>query len=184
MRERERERENNRLRLKTSIECAQWLAFQAYAFRGHDESLDSKNRGNFIELIIFTSTFNDKVVSVVLENTPQNAKYTSPTIQKEILHILASKVQNAIREEIGDEKFCILIDEAQDELKREQMAIILGFVDKYGFIKEHFFHVVHVKDTIALTLKREICAVLSCYKLHIENIQGQGYDGASNMHGE
>ena len=64
------------------------------------------------------------------------------------------------------------------------MAIILGFVDKYGFIKEHFFHVVHVKDTIALTLKREICAVLSCYKLHIENIQGQGYDGASNMHGE
>ncbi|XP_030923129.1 zinc finger MYM-type protein 1-like [Quercus lobata] len=179
-----KELENNRLRLKTSIECAQWLAFQACAFRGHDESLDSKNRGNFIELIKFTSTFNGKVASVVLENAPGNAKYTSPTIQKEILHILASNVRNAIREEIGDAKFCILVDEARDESKREQMAIILRFVDKEGFIKELFFHVVHVRDTTALTLKKEICAVLSRYNLHIENIRGQGYDGASNMRGE
>ncbi|XP_050259691.1 uncharacterized protein LOC126704710 [Quercus robur] len=149
-----KELENNRLRLKTSIECARWLAFQACAFRGHDESLDSKNRGNFIELIKLTSTFNDKVASVVLENALGNAKYTSPTIQKEIFHILANNVRNAIREEIGDAKFCILVDEAWDE------------------------------DTIALTLKNEICAVLSCYNLHIENIRGQGYDGASNMHGE
>ncbi|XP_075665956.1 uncharacterized protein LOC142635730 [Castanea sativa] len=162
-----KELENNRLRLKTSIECAQWLAFQACAFRVHDESLDSKNRA-----------------SVVLKNAPQNAKYTSPTIQKEILHILASNVQNAIREEIEDVKFCILVDEAQDESKKKQMTIILRFVDKNGFLKERFFHVVHVRDTTALTLKKEICAVLSRYNLHIENIQGQGYDGASNMRGE
>ena len=75
-----KELENNRLRLKTSIECTRWLASQTCAFRGHDENLDSKNRDNFIELIKFTSTFNDKVASVVLENAPGNAKYTSPTI--------------------------------------------------------------------------------------------------------
>ncbi|XP_075661621.1 uncharacterized protein LOC142631367 [Castanea sativa] len=107
----------------------------------------------------------------------ENSKYTSPTIQKEILHILANKVQNAIREEIGDAKFCILVDEARDESERGQMAIILRFVDKEGFIKERFFHVVYVKDTTALTLKNEICDVLSHYNLHIENIRGQGYDG-------
>ncbi|KAK4592881.1 hypothetical protein RGQ29_017153 [Quercus rubra] len=124
------------------------------------------------------------LASVVLENAPGNAKYTSPTIQKEILHILANNVRNAIREEIGDAKFCILVDEARDESKREQMAIILRFVDKEGFIKERFFHVVHVRDTTVLILKNEICAVLSRYNLHIENIRGQGYDGASNMRGE
>nr|XP_023904791.1 uncharacterized protein LOC112016457 [Quercus suber] len=64
------------------------------------------------------------------------------------------------------------------------MAIILRFVDKEGFIKERFFHVMHVRDTAALTLKNEICVVLSRYNLHIENIRGQGYDRASNMHGE
>nr|XP_023891585.1 zinc finger MYM-type protein 1-like [Quercus suber] len=179
-----KELENNRLWLKTSIECARWQAFQACAFRGHDESLDSKNRGNFIELLKFTSTFNDKVASVVLENTPGNVKYTSSTIQKEILHILANNVRNAIHEEIGDAKFCILVDEVRDESKREQMAIILRFVDKEGFIKKCFFHIVHVRDTTALTLNNEICAVLSHYNLHIENIQGQEYDGVSNMRGE
>ena len=100
------------------------------------------------------------------------------------MHILASNVRNAIREEIGNAKFCILVDEAWDESKREQMAIILRFVDKEGFIKERFFHIVHVRDTTALTLKNEICDVLSHYNLHIENIRSQGYDGASNMCGE
>ncbi|XP_059458276.1 uncharacterized protein LOC132187858 [Corylus avellana] len=64
------------------------------------------------------------------------------------------------------------------------MAIILRFVDKDGFIRERFFHIVHVKDTSASTLKKEICVVLSRYNLQIENIRGQGYDGASNMRGE
>ena len=161
---------DNRLRLKTSIECARWLAFQACTFRGHDQNFYSKNRGNFIELIKHTSTFDENVARVVLENAPQNAKYMSPTIQKEILHILAGKVRNTICEEIGDAKFYILINEARDESKREQMTIILRFVDKEGFIKECFFHVMHVRDTTAFTSKNEIFAVLSHYNLHIENI--------------
>ena len=65
------------------------------------------------------------------------------------MYILASNVRNAIYEEIGDAKFCILVDKAQDESKREQMAIILRFVDKEGFIKERFFHIVHIRDTTA-----------------------------------
>uniref|UniRef100_A0A2N9IDZ8 DUF4371 domain-containing protein n=1 Tax=Fagus sylvatica TaxID=28930 RepID=A0A2N9IDZ8_FAGSY len=169
-----KEIQDNRLRLKASIDSVQWLALQGCAFRGHDESLDSINRGNFVELVKLVSTYDHRVARVVLENAPRNAKYTSPTIQKEILHIIASKVRDAIREEIGDAKFCIIIDEARDESKKEQMAIILRFVDKDGFLKERFFHIVHVRDTTALTLKKEICAVLSRYNLHIENIRGQG----------
>jgi hypothetical protein len=37
--------------------------------------------------------------------------------------------------EIGDAKFCILIEEARDESKMEQMAIILRFVNKESFIR-------------------------------------------------
>jgi hypothetical protein len=108
-----------------------------------------------------------------LENAPRNTKYTSPKIQKEILHIIANKVRYAIRKEIGDAKFYILVDEAQDELKKEQMAIILRFVDEDGFMRERFFYIVYVKDIIALTLKNELCNVLSRYDLPIENIRGQ-----------
>jgi hypothetical protein len=124
--------------------------------------------------------YNEKVAKVVLENAPQNAKYTSHHIQKDILHVLAKRVRNAIR----DSKFCIIIDEARDESKKEQMYIVLRFVDKNGFIQEHFFDIVHVKDISASTLKDEISVVLSQHRLDIQNIRGQGYDGASNMCGE
>ena len=53
-------------------------------------------------------------------------------IQKELLNILANKVRNKIRKELRDCKFCILIDEALDEFDKEQMAIILRYVDCDG----------------------------------------------------
>jgi hypothetical protein len=104
--------------------------------------------------------------------------------QKEILHVLAKRIQDAIHEEIGDSKFCIIVDEARDESKREQMAVVLRFVDKDGFIHERFFDIVHVKDTSASTLKNKISDVLSQYYLDIQSICGQEYDGVNNMRGE
>jgi hypothetical protein len=58
------------------------------------------------------------------------------------------------------------------------------FVDKEGFIREHFFDIAHVHDTSSATLKKELCSLLSSHKLDVQNIHGQGYDGASNMRGE
>ncbi|XP_042437244.1 zinc finger MYM-type protein 1-like [Zingiber officinale] len=125
---------SNRLRLKTSIESMKWLAMQGCAFRGHDESIHSTNRGNFIELVKLQARVNEEIASVVLENAPQNAKYTSSKIHKKLLHIFANKVQNMIREEVGDAKFCILVDETLDESNKEQMAIILRYVDCKGIV--------------------------------------------------
>jgi hypothetical protein len=170
--------------LKTSIDCVRYLAAQGCAFRGHDEGHNSKNRDNFLESIKLVSTYNKNVADVVLENAPENAKYTSHHVQKDILHVLAKRVRDAIREEISNSKFCIIVDEARDESKREQMVIILRFVNKDGFIQERFFDIVHVKDTSASTLKDSISYVLSQNGLDIQSIRGQGYDGASNMRGE
>ncbi|GKC46577.1 zinc finger MYM-type protein 1-like protein [Tanacetum coccineum] len=96
----------------------------------------------------------------------------------------AMNVQEAIRDEIGNAKFCLIVDESQDESKKEQMAICVRFVDRKGYIKERFLDLVHVKDTNALTLKNEILSSLYHLKLYVQDIRGQGYDGASNMRGE
>lgn len=64
------------------------------------------------------------------------------------------------------------------------MAIVLRFVDKQGYIRERFFDIVHVHETNSLTLKKEICDILSRHNLSVQNIRGQGYDRASNMLGE
>ncbi|KAH9747456.1 TTF-type domain-containing protein [Citrus sinensis] len=140
---------NNRLRLKTTIEVIRYLAFQGFAFRGHDE------------VKTFGSN-NEKVAEVILDKAPKFASYTSPDIQKKILHVFSMRVKNTIREEIGDAKF----------------------VDNNGFLQERFFGLVHVSNTSAATLKDGIHYVLSHHNLNIQNIRGQGYDGASNMRGE
>ncbi|CAI0627712.1 unnamed protein product, partial [Linum tenue] len=101
------------------------LALQGSSFRGHDESDDSLNPGKVLAWIGFAAKLNDQINCVVLRNAPGNAKYTSPSIQKEILGIIANRVRCKIREEIGDSCFSILVDEAVDEAGREQMSIIL-----------------------------------------------------------
>ncbi|KAL7598292.1 hypothetical protein Lser_V15G22949 [Lactuca serriola] len=169
---------DNRLRLKVSIEAIKWLTFQACALRGHDERPDSINQGNFLELIKLLTSYNKTIDDVVLENAPQNAKYTSPDIQKEILCVLATNVQKAIHDEIGMAKFCLIVDESQDESKKEQMVIVVRFVDREGHVKERFLDLIHVKDTTSLTLKNAIMGSLSYHKLSVQDIRGQGYDGA------
>jgi ribosomal protein L22 len=171
---------NNRLQLKASIDVVRVLAFQGVAFRGRDESVDSTNRENFLEILNLMVSYNKQIAEVIAK-APKNASYTSPMIQKEILHIFSTRVKEAIRKEIGNAKFCIMDDEARDESMKEQMAIVLRFVDKDGFVRERFFGLVHVANTTAPTLQKGIYFVLSQHKLAIENIRGQGYDGASNM---
>ncbi|XP_042460126.1 zinc finger MYM-type protein 1-like [Zingiber officinale] len=123
------EKEKNRLCLRTSIVTVRWLALQGCAFRGNDESLSSSNRGNFLELVKAFAKMSTEIIEVVLENAPKNApknaQYIAPEIQKEILHIMTNRVRQMIRKEIGDKVFCILVDEAQDISKWEQMTIIL-----------------------------------------------------------
>jgi mannitol/fructose-specific phosphotransferase system IIA component len=79
---------------------------------------------------------------------------------------------------------CVIIDESRDESKKEQITLVLRFVDKEGLIKEQFLNMVHVRDTTALTLKNSICIILSDNNLNVQDIIGQGYNGASNMQGE
>ena len=93
-------------------------------------------------------------------------------------------MKKAIREEIGDVKFYILIDEAYDESMKEQLAVVLRYVDIDNFVREQFYGIVHVVDIAALTLKKEIYYLFSNHCLDIQNIRGQGYDGASNIRGE
>ncbi|KAL7094155.1 hypothetical protein ACP275_11G084100 [Erythranthe tilingii] len=141
------EKKTNRLRLKTSIDCVRWLAYQSCPSRGHDEGPKSTNPGSFIEMVKLSAMYNNA------KKAPHNAKCTSRKIQKEILHIIATK----------------------------QMALVLRFVNKVGVLQERFFETVSVKDTTALTLKCELSTILSNHALSVDNLRGQGYDGASNM---
>ncbi|XP_024976365.1 zinc finger MYM-type protein 1-like [Cynara cardunculus var. scolymus] len=84
------EREKNRLRLTAFIYCVRWCAFQAVAFRGHNEKSDSINRGNFLEMLEAFSEFSIELKELFC-HAPRYASYTSPSIQKEILNLISNK---------------------------------------------------------------------------------------------
>ncbi|XP_075634009.1 uncharacterized protein LOC142606583 [Castanea sativa] len=153
------------------------------AFRGHDESDDSSDKGNFLELLQFLANHND-VINDVLQKTPKNSKVTHPDIQKDIVNAVAYKTTNAIIEDLGSKFFSILVDESYDISIKEQMVVVLRYVDKKGIVTERFLGIAHVADTSALSLKAAIEFLFCKYSLSLSRLRGQGYDEVSNMQGE
>ncbi|XP_076921231.1 uncharacterized protein LOC143582593 [Bidens hawaiensis] len=173
-----------RIRLHASARLTKALLNGSLAFHGHDESEESLYRGNFIEFLIVFGELSEEIGKVILGNAPGNNQMTSPSIQKELCNCFAEEVLKRIFEELNDDVFSILVDESRDISKKEQMAVVLRYVDKLGFVKERFIGLVHVMETTALSLKAAIDDLFARHNLSIGRVRGQGYDGASNMSGE
>ncbi|XP_068329707.1 uncharacterized protein [Pyrus communis] len=168
--------------LNASIDCTKFLLRQGLLFRGRDESVTSNNRGNYLELLQFLADHDEKIKEVVLENSPGNLKLIAPSIQKDIVNSCAFETIKAIMKEVKESKFfSIMVDESRDISTKEQMAVILRYVDNKGQVIERFVGVQHVTETTSSKLKESIDEFLKLHDLSYSNLRGQGYDGASNM---
>ena len=87
--------------LKTILEVLLLCSQQEIAIRERVESIKSLNRGNFRD-ILELGDIHDEMVKEILTCGPRNAIYTSPIIQKELLHILGEMVQSTICCEIRE----------------------------------------------------------------------------------
>ncbi|XP_057532791.1 uncharacterized protein LOC130810666 [Amaranthus tricolor] len=173
------------IRLNASLTCLRFLLGQGLAFRGHDESEESYSRGNFLELLKWLGGKVEEIGKYTFQNAPKNCQLTSPKIQKDIITCCAKETTKRIIEEVGDGYFSILADESSDVSQKEQLALVLRFVNREnGSVVEHFLGILHVGDTTALSLKNAIMSLLMEHSLSPSMIRGQGYDGASNMRGE
>lgn len=175
------QQQSYKTRLNLVLDCIRFLLMQGLSFRGHDESKESLNRGNLIELLNLYVAHCKEIKEVLFCNAPGNDQMTSPTIQKDLINCCAVETTRAITNEIGDSLFSILVDEARDNSMKEQMAVVLRFVDKSGRVKERFLGMSHVTNTCAQSLKDANDAMFSTHGLSISSLRGQGYDGASNM---
>ena len=111
-------------RLTVILAIVRFLLLQGLAFRGHDESRTSSNKGNFLELINWLKK-RDEVAKNLFDSAPGNNLLTSPHVQKDMCEACAKQTTKAILDDIGDKKFSILIDESRDASIKEQMAVVL-----------------------------------------------------------
>lgn len=173
----------NRDYIRTIGKVLLLTARQNIAQRGHDESDESDNKGNFRE-ILDTVANHDAAVKHRL-TIIHNAKYTSKIIQNEVLDCLAEMVRSEIIEEVKEsEFFSIMADETKDVSKQEQISFILRYYYN-GVIKESFLHFESAERLNAAGLTEKIVNLLERHGLDYKNhLIGPAYDGAAVMSGK
>lgn len=120
--------EKKRLKLvfKRLISITTYLARQNLAFMG-----DTTSDGNFFELVQAISDF-DIVMKSHLESDRRN-KYLTPEAQNEFINIIGSQIRDKILKQIRLSKyFAIILDCTPDISRKEQMTLVIRFVDPDG----------------------------------------------------
>ena len=122
-------------------------------FRDDNKSKHSNNIENFFELVKLATKLNMDIGAVVLKNTPGNQQIVASSIQKDLANAAAKETINLIIDDLEDNLFGILVDESSDISRKEQMAVVICYVDKMKIVKEHFIGIVHVANTCVTSLK-------------------------------
>lgn len=176
---RKKEVEDNRQHVYYLLKTTLYLAKQGIPFRGHDESKESSNRGNYIELL---NMFCDDNVKLKLEC--RYGHYTSPEYQNDCIKIIASITRsNIIKKMSPIGAFSILVDETKDTSKKEQLSFVIRFVDNEFNVFEKALGCYHMVKCNASTLSQEIQKIVMENNLDINKCIAQCYDGASVMCG-
>lgn len=195
--EREQQIEENKHILRKVVLAVEFLAKQALPFRGnHDDKVDFSveniNRGNFIATLQLLAK-GDSILQKHLLSAKRNAKYTSKTIQNQVIHVYAGKIRERLTKELGANRlpFTIIADETTDSYSNQEiLSLCLRYVDlsssQEPHIRECLISFVYIERANALGISRKILEALSHPSISLDpsRIRGQAYDGASVMSGE
>ncbi|KAJ8931949.1 hypothetical protein NQ314_015090 [Rhamnusium bicolor] len=185
--------QKNRKILTTIIETIVFCGRQELSLRGHRDSgklslTEQKfNDGNLRALLRYQFRGGDLNLQDHIINANANATYISSDIQNELISITASHVQSLIVKKIEKSKFySVLADETTDISRIEQFSLCIRYVDEDedGMkLREDFLTFVPVHDFTGATLASTLKETLVSLGLNLNNLRGQGYDGASAMRG-
>uniref|UniRef100_A0A8R7PSG0 DUF4371 domain-containing protein n=2 Tax=Triticum urartu TaxID=4572 RepID=A0A8R7PSG0_TRIUA len=93
-------------------------------------------------------------------------------IQKDLATCCALEVTKVIKNELEDKNFVILVHEARDCSMKEQMAIILRFLDDSGELQERFLAIKHITDCTSAGIKEALFYVSKYHGLSNNRLRG------------
>ncbi|KAJ4944141.1 hypothetical protein JOQ06_012686 [Pogonophryne albipinna] len=169
----------NRDILKRLIHCVIFLGKQELPFRGHDESRESANRGNYLELLTFIAEYDPDLHYHL--STSKVFIGTSSQIQNDLISAVAEVMGETIKEEISKAPFvALMLDETTDVSNAAQLSFVLRFVTDSG-VKERF---VKFEDVTGKKRAEDVAAMaLGFLEEHgcMGKLVAQCYDGAAVM---
>jgi hypothetical protein len=159
--------------IKTILFCAE----NNIALRG-----DTSESGIFYNLLKFRAESGDEPLKKHLDNMAKNAKYTSPDIQNEIINVTSKYLVQKIVVEANKSFFSVIADESTDFSGKKQLSIVLRYLRGVD-VMEEFVGFVELGSCTAADVSSAILFKLNEIGLNLDNLTGQGYDGASTMSG-
>lgn len=169
------------------IDVIYTLGVKGIALRGCWDKSKGQEDGCFVFFLEWIAK-RDAILAKHLCSGPANGKYTSPTIQNEIIQSIGSIVLKHLVSEINQSKFIsVMADETTDVSSTEQLALCIRYLKTTETlakeIVEVFVGFVKLPNTKAKTIADAILVELKRLGIDTSRLVGQGYDGASNMAG-
>lgn len=169
--------------MKHHIDVAVFLSAQGLAFRGHNESKDCSNRGNFLEMMDLLGDYSHDL-QMFLEM--ERITYTSHEPQNQLIECIFEEVKSEIHNRMNKSKFIsIMMDDTSDLSNTEQSAISVRLIHD-GKIEEHLFGLIDSSDHHSADgLTKILLETLERYKItpgtSKTKLIGHSYDGALTM---
>lgn len=176
--------------VKSLAEVVRFLSVNEPAFCGSSEGnlCESDNAdhstGLFLKLFEYTLTKDTKLAKIA-RSIPQNAKYTSNHMQKEIIDTLAQCVLNEVKQKYKSadtSEFCIKSDGTRDRCNVENLSLVIIFV-RNSVPEEHLIGLLDLEQLNAEYITSQILTAVDDQGYSTHKIIRQYYDGASVMSG-
>ena len=141
----------NRAIIKCMAEVILPCGKQCIALHGHKDdntAEPSTNKGIFLAFLEYSMKSGNTIFANQFKTAAKNATYTSKTTQNELIKCISDHIRDSIIHEIKQAKYySIFCDEVVDISSKEQVSIVLRFVDNNCGKLYHFsIMIIPLKD--------------------------------------
>ena len=111
--------------------------------------------------------------------------YLSSDSQNKIINSVSAHILQIILEEMKMSRYCsICMDSTTDNAKKDQLSIIIRYLNESSDIVERLIYVEHVEDSSAKGIFKALSNVLEKNSITLADAVGQSYDGETVMRGK